>query len=276
MNINDPEASLDITPLSVSQSSALEITDEIISQQAVITAGQDLGDENRPENDGTNACTFLVLAICDSLLATIRGKDSQSHLPWSEIATLAEDIIKDFPTKINHLRDPSETYELSEAKVILESNNLLSKKYQLTEECISGHGFLSEIGRNELCSALSCVPSDGNMKFGVYTCPPYALQIGVYNKCIFLLDTHSIGQELGGTGNGIVVATKDESILSCKKITQWILKRLKASGVDGRTPQGLAWLIEDHDNGMNNMLLLSIFGYISHYFFNTYFITALL
>jgi serine/threonine protein kinase len=264
VNINDPEASLDITQLSVSQSSALEIADELISQQAVINAGQDLAHENRPENDGTNACTFLALAICDSLFATLRGEYSQSCQSWSEIARLADHIIEEFPTKINQLRNASETYELSEAKVMLESNNLLSKKYQLTEECVSGCGYLTEIGRNELCSALSCHSSGTDMKFGVYTCPPYTLLIGVYNNSIFLLDTHPIGQELGGTGNGIVVSTKDKSILSCRKITQWLLKRLKVSGVDDRTPQSLAWLIEDHSNGMNkDILLLSIYGNVS-------------
>ncbi len=256
VNINDPEASLDIISLGLSQNSALEMANEIILQQPVITTGY-LDDQTRPENDGTNACTFLALAICDSLLALLQGKDSQSHLSWMEIATLADHIIKHFPTKINHLRNSSETYDLSEARVILESNNLLSKKYQLIEECVSGNGFLSAIGRNELCSALSCVPSDPNMKFGVYTCPPYAIVIGVYNNCIFLLDTHPIGKELGGRGNGILVATKDKSIASCKTITQWVLKRLKVSGVNETTPQSLVWLIEDPDKGIDNLLLLN-------------------
>ncbi len=256
VNINDPEASLDIISLGLSQNSALEMANEIILQQPVITTGY-LDDQTRPENDGTNACTFLALAICDSLLAILQGKDSQSHLSWMEIATLADHIIKPFPTKINHLRNSAETYDLSEARVILESNNLLSKKYQLIEECVSGNGFLSAIGRNELCSALSCVPSDPNMKFGVYTCPPYAIVIGVYNNCIFLLDTHPIGKELGGRGNGILVATKDKSIASCKTITQWVLKRLKVSGVNETTPQSLVWLIEDPDKGIDNFLLLN-------------------
>jgi hypothetical protein len=160
-----------------------------------------------------------------------------------EIATLADNIIRNFPRSINHLRNPSKTYDISEARVILESNNLLSKKYQLTEECVSGNGFCSAIGRNELCSALSRVSSDPNMKFGVYTCPPYAIVIGVHENSIFLLDTHPIGEELGGRGNGILVATKDKSMASCKTITQWLLKRLKVSGVNGKTPQSLVWLI---------------------------------
>ena len=116
---------------------------------------------------------------------------------------------------------------------------------------------------NELCSVLSCFPSDPNMKFGVYTRPPSAIVIGVYNNCIFLLDTHPTGKELGGRGNGIVVATKDKSISSCKMITQWLLKRLKVSGVNERTPQSLVWLVEDLHKGINIMLLLNnICGYI--------------
>ena len=95
------------------------------------------------------------------------------------------------------------------------------------------------------------------MKFGVYTCPPYAIVIAVYNNCIFLLDTHPIGKELGGRGNGILVATKDKSIASCKTITQWVLKRLKVSGVNETTPQSLVWLIDDPDKGIDNLLLLN-------------------
>ena len=255
---------MDITSLGLSQNSALEIASELILQQTVIAEAH-LDDETRPENDGTNACTFLALAICDSSSATLQGKGSHSHLSWTDIAAIADNIVKDFPTKINHLRNSSETYDLSDAKVILESNNLLLKKYQLTEECVSGNGFLSETGGNELCSALSCLPSDPNMKFGVhtYTCLPYAIVIGVYNNCIFLVDTHPIAKELDGRGNRIVVATKDKSISSCKMITQWLLKRLKVSGVNERTPQSLVWLVEDLHKGINIMLPLNnICGYI--------------
>ena len=255
---------MDITSLGLSQNSALEIASELILQQTVIAEAH-FDDETRPENDGANACTFLALAICDSLSATLQGNGSHSHHSWTDIAAIADNIVKDFPTKINHLRNLSETYDLSDAKVILESNNLLLKKYQLTEECVSGNGFLSEIGGNELCSALSCLPSDPNMKFGVYTytCLPYAIVIGVYNNCIFLLGTHPIAKELGGRENRIVVATKDKSISSCKMITQWLLKRLKVSGVNERTPQSLVWLVEDLHKGINIMLLLNnICGYI--------------
>ena len=46
-------------------------------------------------------------------------------------------------------------------------------------------------------------------------------------------------------------------------MTQWLLKRLKVSGVNERTPQSLVWLVEDLHKGINIMLLLNnICGYI--------------
>ena len=121
---------------------------------------------------------------------------------------------------------------------------MLSTKYQLSEECVSGSGVFSESGRNELLSSLRTIPSDIRRKVGVYTCPPYAFMIGIYNQHIVVLDTHPINAELGGNGNGIMVATHDRSPRSCRLISQWILKRLKMSGVDQKTPQSLAWFIE--------------------------------
>lgn len=118
---------------------------------------------------------------------------------------------------------------------------------------MSGSGVFSEKGRDELLSPLNTIPSGTKTKVGVYTCPPYAFMIGVYNNYIYLLDTHPISADLGGNGNGILVATNDRSSRSCRLISQWILKRLKASGVDEKTPQSLAWLIEDLQLGMTHI-----------------------
>ena len=67
-----------------------------------------------------------------------------------QLARLAEDIITELQRKINGLRDSSETYDPSEANAILASNGLLSRQYDLSEECVSGSGVFSESGRNEL------------------------------------------------------------------------------------------------------------------------------
>jgi hypothetical protein len=69
INIDDPEYSLLIKPLSVSQNSVLEKSDVIIAnklQTSMPTA--DVHRQLQPLDDGTNACTFLAIAICDAIL----------------------------------------------------------------------------------------------------------------------------------------------------------------------------------------------------------------
>ncbi len=69
ININDPEYSLLIKPLSVSQNSALEKSDASIAnklQTSMPTANVDR--QIQLLDDGTNACTFLAIAICDTIL----------------------------------------------------------------------------------------------------------------------------------------------------------------------------------------------------------------
>ena len=80
-------------------------------------------------------------------------------------------------------------------------------------------------------------------RVGLYTCFPYTFLVGIHDNSYFLIDTHPVTEELGGDGNGILAATNDLSLHSCRLFVNWILKRLKAGGLDGREMQSLAWLI---------------------------------
>ena len=67
---NQPEESFRIFPLSVSQSSALEESDNKIAQEiSSMTDNPPLDRTNTPDNYATNACTFIGLAICDKFTA---------------------------------------------------------------------------------------------------------------------------------------------------------------------------------------------------------------
>ena len=76
--------------------------------------------------------------------------------------------------------------------------------------------------------------------------------IGLHDDSFFLVDTHPIAEELGGNGNGVLVAMTDCTSCSCSLVTQWILKRLRLSGVDAKTPQNLSWL--NKTQGMSHVL----------------------
>ena len=85
---------------------------------------------------------------------------------------------------------------------------------------------------------------------GVYTCGKYTFLVGINGDSFFLVDTHPIGEELGGNGNGILVAAHDTGNRSCKLLVQWIMKRLLCSGVVPRDAQSFAWLMEYHKQGL--------------------------
>ena len=139
-------------------------------------------------------------------------------------------------------------YDPLEAKDILTANNLLTTNYELSEEFISNDGVFTKSGRMELINALSKHESaESTTRVGLYTCSMYTFLVGTNNGSYFLIDTHPIGEQLGGNSNGILVATRDTSSQSCKRLVQWILKRLRDSGVGQNDTQSFAWLTEFHE-----------------------------
>ena len=250
-NFQNLEDSLTIKSLNVSQSTALEKKDNEfatimqLSENAEIQAEFDTNaDLNIVENDGTNACVFFALHVCDIFMQNVKN---ELCLSWEDLVGIGEETISTLPLKINAFRDMTETYDPIDAKAILTSNNLLAANYELSEECVSDNGVFTGLGRKELFDALSKQdPTEQGNRVGLYTCSPYTFLVGTNNSSYFLMDTHPIGEDLGGNGNGILVVTSDLSEKSCKLLIQWLLKRLKSSGVSGDSAQSFAWITEVH------------------------------
>lgn len=120
VNVENPEASLTIQPLSVSQNSALENADATIAQQLELSELRAEFDEQKiTASNGSNACTFFAVAICDAFLQCQTSDSEQQQEFWTKLTGLAEGVIQKLPSKIDCLRNFAETYELSEAKAIL-------------------------------------------------------------------------------------------------------------------------------------------------------------
>ena len=232
-----PEANLILTNLSVCQSTALENADlsyalEIgnattVSRCAFLTT---------PINDGTNACVFLCIAICDRLLSM----DSPS-LDWKDIKALAEETTQNLPVTINSLRDVAKMYKPIGAYSIMNDEKIVGD-CEFLEEFLEGYLALSESGREELINAILSKSKSVTSSYGVYTCPPVTFLIGCHDDRLFLLDTHAIGQELGGNGSRLLIQTKDLSINSCVSLVEWIIERLVLSGVLKSNQHSLAWV----------------------------------
>lgn len=148
MLTDDLESSLVVKSLKVSQNTALEISDSKLALQLGGNEGSlDVFEQPFPENDGTNACVFLAIGIGDAFLQKV---ENPNNVSWDDLATLAEEVTTNLPSQINDKRDSSKFYEPSEAKTLLQENDLLTNDYDLPEECISANGVFSQKGREEL------------------------------------------------------------------------------------------------------------------------------
>ncbi|CAB4029728.1 Hypothetical predicted protein [Paramuricea clavata] len=153
----DLESSLSVKKLRMSKNTALEAVDlefarQISSERKFAEEESQGVEEQTPENDATNACAFLPVAIGDEFLQAVMA--NQDFI-CENLVELAEEALTTLPSKINNVRDANKMYEASETKSVLEANDLLVANYDLTEECVSANGVFSEAGRKELIATLT-------------------------------------------------------------------------------------------------------------------------
>lgn len=112
----------------------------------------------------------------------------------------------------------------------------------------------------------------GHLHMGIYTCSPYIISIGVREDALFLVDTHPVGDELGGNGNGILLVTPDVSYRSCKSLVQWLLQRLKMAGVKENQSQSIIWLTPRQGKlKQNETMNFSLYFLLPIHLLKTYF-----
>ena len=191
--------SRDLPTLEVNQNTALERADFNVALGHIDSLNSQAGSKMM----GHNACTFLTIRRGDALLHGVNK--AGINLTRESMIKIAEEVIISLASKINCLWDSSKKYDPSEAKQILEANELLATNYDLSEECISANAVFSEAGRKELFDALLAKKQQPGIKsqVGLYTCFPYTFLVGIHNNWYFLIDKHPICEALAGDGNGI-------------------------------------------------------------------------
>ena len=94
---------------------------------------------------------------------------------------------------------------------------------ELYEEIILGDSVFSPAGRRCIHSALSTVNID---RVYLYTCEPYVFLVGARDGDYFILDTHPIGTNLGGSGDGPLIVFSGLNEPSLDFLCQWLRNRL--------------------------------------------------
>lgn len=164
---------------------------------------------------------------------------------WTVLKKVVEELVVSYPRQFNPYRDTSKKYDVEEGYKILKRAKLVNAEYQLYEELVSPHHVFTKNGRQALIHAVTKLSKENApLKIAIYTCGVYIFLIGCRSKRLFLVDTHPIGADLGGNGNGILKVYPADDYDSPYQMCAWIRKRLQISGVQSKCMQSLLILGE--------------------------------
>lgn len=197
-------------------------------------------------SDARNACVFLSLTLSLKAREIFSGNNDLNVQKASQcVKNIVEGIIRSLPEKINPVRDMDSYYSVDEAHDIMLRAGIFSNEIDLSEMLPSNPRLHEE--QRELQGAVLSLVESSEPEAAVYVCPPLALtllKISANNSSgiIFIVDTHAVPLELGGNGNGVVMATHyDEHSKGSKweLVCQWIEKRTSMYPIPNHTRQSL-------------------------------------
>ena len=218
----EPTKLISYFPLSVSQATAVEKHDEkLIEENFDFYSNNDL-----PNNDGTNGCSYLSLGIIDHFIS-----DTYRKFEERKFVNDVQNIIEEFPKKFNPFRDVKSMPDIYDAYNLLSNNNLLKNKFEFVECFVDNYTVYSyELQKRffkELESLKSTATSNSKSTFAVFHASIYVFAMSAFPSGeLLVLETHPINSALYGNGNGIIVNSTSEY-----DISEWVMQRLQNANV---------------------------------------------
>ena len=194
-------------------------------------------------NNAVNACAFISVTLAYLLLSDTELTNILQHAVQDKIIKTAELVINDFPRYFNMVRYPDKMYDAQEAYQILHKAGVVNETYDLTEEIISSTCVFSKNGKELLTNAivnLQKQSADSKVSMAIYTCGKYVLLIGSVAEKIFLVDSHPVVENAGGQHTGVAIFSEGDTVQCHKFICEWLIERLKRSGVASGSMQSFA------------------------------------
>ena len=154
--------------LTVSQQSAVEQFD-----QDMLVCCDEANDPHNPniflEYDATNACSFLSVAISNSLLSL--SNTCTSDTSWDQVAEIAHKVIIELPFLLNNIRDRTRYYDVLEALQIMKTHKLIPQEVVLYKNIVSDSCIFSPEGRHLLrAQRIGICTEPGNVSIPVHMC----------------------------------------------------------------------------------------------------------
>ena len=188
--------------------------------------------------DGTNACPFLALKNADILYSTpdlVHNKEA--------LKSQVESVMQSLPSKINDIRDANVLSNIEEAMEVLNAKSLLEHKYDL-HELIKDQLCINVAEKQKYLQDAIMEMTESDPSLAIYTCSPICMVIGFVKETFILIDTHCIGEELGGNGNGFIKfvcceASSEARLAGVKVVFNWLEHRMRVAVGNNKGPESL-------------------------------------
>ena len=198
--------------LSLSQNSAIEEYDLNFIRNIIC---------DYPTNDGQNCCAFLSVKMTSEVLF------NESYF-FTDIKASVENIINDFPSKVNAYREFDKYYAPDEAQKICKLADSDSQYNFDYDEMIKDHNstLLTPKGKSDLMQCIEKLTLESN-GIASYTCQPYVFTFVVHSDFLYLIDTHVVPRHSGGQMKGMIIKASKKNV---NDVIQWLINRMEKSG----------------------------------------------
>ena len=208
--------------MSVLQATAVEKHDEkLIEERFDFYSDNDL-----PNNDGTNSCSYLSLGTIDHFIS-----DTYWKFEERKFVNDVQNIIEEFPKKFNPFRNVKSMPDVYDACNLLSNNNLLKNKFEFVECFVDNYiiyGYeLQKPFFRKLESLKSTATSNRKSTFSAFHASIYVFAMSAFPSGeLLVFETHPINSALHRNGNGIIVNSTSEY-----DISEWVMQRLQNANV---------------------------------------------
>ena len=171
-------------------------------------------DNDLPNNDGTNSCSYLSLGIIDHFIS-----DTYRKFEERKFVNDVQNIIEEFPKKFNPFRNVKSMPDVYDAYNLLSNNNLLKNKFEFVEcfvdnYTIYGYELQKPFFRKSE-SLKSTATSNRKSTFSAFHASIYVFAMSAFPSGeLLVFETHPINSALHRNGNGIIVNSTSEYDIS--------------------------------------------------------------
>ena len=208
------------------------------------------------ERDASNACVFLGLSTALKAIEVMEAAqaDQNIHDTLECLKSITEGAILNVPKEINGYRDMDSHYSVMEAIDVMRKAGILTCDINAFE-MLPDNPSLEDDQQEDLQNAVLSLMESDKSEAAIYVCPPLSITLIKLSKTdnqgyISIVDTHSVPQELGGNGNGIVIGTEYDEITKgskCSLVCDWLRQRTFLYGIPGETRQTLINIKENKE-----------------------------